>query len=142
MHGRLFALVTIVAASSLLSGGCTVLLVGGAVAAGAGTVAYVKGELKSTEDVPFETAWAAANSAVQELELAAVSAIGDEIAGSIIARDAADRKVTIEVAELGDEQTQVSIRVGFFGDEAQSNRILGKMREHYGVAVAVGRADD
>ena len=40
--------------SLLLSYGCTALLVGGA--AGAGAVAYVRGELKSIEDVSLDQA--------------------------------------------------------------------------------------
>jgi len=115
----------------LHAGGCTALLIGGAVVAGAGTVAYVKGELKSTEEVPFETAWAATDESVEELGLARVSDAHDDTAGAIIARDASDDKVTIKVARLDDERTQISIRVGLFGDEAQSNRILSEIRERY-----------
>ena len=40
--------------------GCAVLLVGGGVAAGIGGYAYVRGELKATENAPLDRVWDAA----------------------------------------------------------------------------------
>jgi len=100
------------------------LLVGGAAAAGAGTVAYVRGELRSTEDAPFERAWTAAQRALRDLEMPVTAQEKDGLSGRIIARAAGDRKVTVRLRKVTGTTTEIRIRVGTWGDEAASRQIL------------------
>ncbi|MGA4643083.1 DUF3568 family protein [Limisphaera sp. 4302-co] len=109
---------------SMLSSGCVALLVGGAAAAGAGTVAYVQGELRSTEDAPFERAWTAAQRALRDLEMPVTAQEKDGLSGRIIARAAGDRKVTVRLRKVTGTTTEIRIRVGTWGDEAASRQIL------------------
>jgi len=109
---------------SVLSSGCVALLVGGAAAAGAGTVAYVRGELRSTEDAPFERAWAAAQRALRDLEIPVTAQEKDGLSGRITARAAGDRKVTVRLRKVTGTTTEIRIRVGTWGDEAASRQIL------------------
>lgn len=55
--------------SFLMNIGCpAAVLVGGGAAAGGGSFAYIKGELKSTEEVSLNTAWDATQKAMDDLE--------------------------------------------------------------------------
>jgi hypothetical protein len=114
--------------------GCTALLVGGAAAAGAGSVAYVKGDLEATEAVSLETAWQAAHVAASDLELSELSSDMNGLSARVVARTAQDEKVTIMLEPRGQATTRVSIRVGFFGNESKSMRVLDAMRRSYDAA--------
>ena len=67
-------LLAILMASALPFGsGCALFLIGGAAAAaGAGTVAYVNGELEETEDVAYDAAYDAALASMSDLQYAVV----------------------------------------------------------------------
>ena len=113
--------------------GCTALLVGGA-AAGAGSVAYVMGDLETTEEVSLETAWQAAHVAATDLELTELSGDMNGLSARVVARTTQDEKVTISLEPRGQMITKVSIRVGVFGDESKSMRVLDAMRRSYDAA--------
>jgi hypothetical protein len=105
--------------------GCVAVVAG---AAGAGTVAWVRGELEATLDVSYEKAATAANLAIKQLQFAKISEKKDALTAILIARTAEDRKVEIKVIKVGDQSAKVQIRVGVFGDEALSLTILDKIK--------------
>jgi hypothetical protein len=106
--------------------GCFFFAVG--VGAGAGTVAYVNGDLKVALASDFERTAQAANSAVQQLAFVKVSEAKDGLAETIVARDAADTKIEIKLEDAGATLTKVRIRIGVFGDQALSQAILDKIK--------------
>jgi len=112
----------------LISCGCAALVVGGA--AGAGAVAYVRGELKALEDVPLDQAWPAAKQAMSDLEFSVTSAEKDAFNGNLIARGAGDKKIVVSLKKESDAVTEIKIRVGTFGDEAMSRKILETIKKH------------
>jgi len=105
------------------------LLIGGA--AGAGTVAYVAGELKSTEEVSLNRAWKATQKAMNDLELAITSREKDAFNGQLIARGAGDRKIKVKLKRQSDTLTEIRIRVGILGDEPLSLHILEKIKKRF-----------
>lgn len=113
---------------ALASSGCVALLVGGAAAAGAGTVAYVRGELQSTLDAPFDRAWTATVRALGDLGMPVTAQEKDGLSGRITARAAGDRKVTVQLRKVSGTATEVRIRVGTWGDEAASRQILEQIQ--------------
>ncbi len=123
-----------VLASSLLacvlvaSSGCFLLAIGAAGAAGAGTVAYISGELTTTLNGRLDSVSNAAGRATTQLQLAKISDKRDAFSSVIIARTAQDDKVTIKIEKEGDDLCRVKIRVGVFGDEPKSRAILEKIR--------------
>lgn len=125
-HGRIRALATpaLLLMTSLLLSGCAVLLVGGAAAAGAGTVAYVRGELRATVDGTYDRVWSAAERALQDLDMAITAREKDGLTGQLTARASGDRKVTVRLRKVTGTATEVRIRVGTWGDEALSRQIL------------------
>lgn len=105
--------------------GCVVAAVG----AGAGAVAYIRGELEATLDSSLNVAVKATNRAIGQLEFAKVSEKKDALSANLIARTAQDKKVEIDLIKVGDKVTKVKIRVGVFGDEAVSMAILEKIKQ-------------
>ncbi len=107
-----------------LSSGCVVVAAG----AGAGAVAYVRGDLDTTLDAGLHRTVQASRSAIQQLAFAQVSEKSDALNGVIIARTAEDKKIEIKLERTGDNLTKIKIRVGVFGDEALSMALLDKIK--------------
>jgi hypothetical protein len=108
--------------------GCALLLIGGGAAAGAGTVAYIKGELRTTQEISFERAWNATIGALKELGFAITQDEKDTLSGMIVARGADDQKIIIHLKKESEKLTEIRIRVGAFGDEARSQLILDNIK--------------
>ena len=114
----------------MFGGGCAVLLIGGAAAAGAGTVAYINGELKDTEGVAYDTVYNATLAAMNDLQYAVVSKEKDAVNAKITVRTSGDKKIEIKLVKQSATVTEIHIRVGTFGDEALSRQILDKIKTH------------
>jgi hypothetical protein len=114
-------------ATSILTPGCVVAAVGVAGAAGAGSVAYVRGELDAHLGSPYDAVAAAAAKAVAQLGFYKVSETRDAFTEKIVARDAEDKKVEITAGREADNLTKLTIRIGMFGDEEKSHAILDKV---------------
>jgi ribosomal protein L25 (general stress protein Ctc) len=117
-------ILAVVAVLPLLSG-CVAVLAG---AAGAGTVAWVQGRLDAALDANYDKAEKAVNLAITQMEFAKVSEKKDVLNAILIARTAEDKKIEIKVSRVGDVTSRVQIRVGVFGNEAQSLAILDKIK--------------
>ncbi len=113
------------------TGGCAALLIGGGAAVGAGTVAYVRGELKATDEVSLDTAWNAAEDAMKDLQFIVVDQHKDALQAKLKARTATDRRVVILLKKQGERLTDIRIRVGTFGDQSLSRLILDKIKARY-----------
>ena len=111
---------------SLVSSGCLLVAAG---AAGAGTVAYVRGDLEATLDHNLDKSTRASNKAIEELKFAKVSEKKDLLTVVLLARTADDKRVQITLTRITDSQTKVAIRVAVFGDERVSLAILEKIKE-------------
>lgn len=111
--------------------GCVLFLVGAGLAVGAGTVAYVEGELKTADNVTMDRAWNASLGAMQDLEFKVTKSQKDALAGLIVARRADDTRIVVRLKEQTDQVTEFRIRVGTFGDEALSRLIYEKIKSHF-----------
>jgi Protein of unknown function (DUF3568) len=119
------------AAALALGSGCALFVVGAAAGAGAGTYAYVDGELKETESVSYDTACTATLAAMKDLGFAVVENKSDALSAKITAVSTADKKVYVTLTKQSATSTQISIRVGTFGDQTQSEQILAKIKSHF-----------
>ena len=122
-------LILALAGMAVLAQGCTIALVGAGVAAGAGTVAYLRGDLEAVEPKDIDTVLEATEKAIEELELKVSKKTKDKMSAVIVARDAQDKKITIKLRAAAEESTKLSIRVGGFGDETKSRLIYQKIQE-------------
>jgi hypothetical protein len=69
---------------------------------------------------------------VEELKLHLITSDGGKhaLSATVVARDAADKRVTIELKTVTQDITKVSIRVGTFGDKTQQQLIYDKIRDN------------
>lgn len=107
--------------------GCILAAVG---AGAAGTVAYVKGDLEVMEAKNLDTVYAASKKALEDLELSVIQDNKDKMGATLVSRDSQDKKVTIKLTAVGDESTEISIRLGTFGNEAKAAMIYNKIKEN------------
>jgi hypothetical protein len=121
---RPWFLVLIAAVSLPAWSGCVAVAVG----AGAGVVAYVRGDLETTLPNDYDHVVDSAREAVKTLEFVKVSDSKDAFKGVLIARTALDKKVEISFTNAGKNLTNIKIRVGVFGDEQISLAILEKIK--------------
>jgi hypothetical protein len=124
-------LVSAVAASVLALGlatfntGCFAVVAAGA---GAGAVAYVRGELEAPLDANFDRALRASQKTIEQLKFAKVSEKQDALVATLVARNADDKRIEIRVESQGANRATVKIRVGILGDESLSMTILDKIK--------------
>ncbi len=130
LHLRRLGLGACALMMALSAGGCLALAVGAA--AGAGTVAYIQGELEAVEEIPLDRAWSASQATIEELQFNKTAERKDALQGRITAERADGSDVTIRLDAEGDTQTKIRIRVGTFGDEAVSRTILDTIKAKAG----------
>lgn len=111
----------------LFFSGCA-LVAGGMI--GGGTAAYLKGVLKTKEPSSFDKVWFAVVEVVEQQELEVTkkeSGVGKALVEARL-RDQ-DKMVYVTVKYDKPEITDLSIRVGIWGDEEESRRILKLIHE-------------
>lgn len=127
MRKRQAVLVLIVCGSAFFMQGCTaVLLVG----AGAGTVAYLKGDLNAVMSEDVGHIYAATLKALDELEIATTRRQKDALSAVIVGRTIEDKKITIKLKSTEDKLTKLSIRIGMFGNESMSRAIYEQIKKN------------
>jgi hypothetical protein len=105
--------------------GCVAIVAAGA---GAGSVAYLRGELRGSVAADIGSTQRAAEQVVAAKGLIQVSAESDDLSGEIIARTADDTRVRIGLKKSGERITEVRVRVGVFGDEVLSRDLFEAIR--------------
>ncbi|MFI5322771.1 MAG: DUF3568 family protein [Thermodesulfobacteriota bacterium] len=125
---KLLILLLLATCPSILTGCLAAAAVGGAAAAGAGTVAYIKGELKSTEEASLNKTWSATVAAIDDLQFLVTNKIKDDVSAELDAKTADNKTVQIQLKRVSANLTDLSIRIGTFGDESLSRYILSKIK--------------
>ena len=103
--------------------GCVV----GAVGAGAAAGMYIKGALKVDSKKSFELVFKAVEQTCQEMKFTISRKEQKEFKGTIVAEGDFGR-VTFEIKARSPEYTDVSIRVGAFGDKGASELIYNRLK--------------
>jgi hypothetical protein len=127
IKGMMLALLSM----SFMVQGCALLLVGAG--AGAGTYAYVKGELQTTYGASVDRTWNATLSALKDLNMRVEWTKKDVLEGNIEATKPDGTKVKIDLIKAGPDTTTVKIRIGVFGDEEASRLIHRKIADILGI---------
>ena len=110
--------------------GCSGCLAVAALGVGAGTVAYVRGDLEAVEDASLDSVYKATEKAMDKLGIAVIEKTKDAMTAVITARDAEDKKITIKLVSAEKNATKISIRVGVFGSETKSTRIYEEIKKY------------
>lgn len=120
----LLALGLALGATSLLTG-CVVVAAG---AAGAGAVAYVRGEMVVNLEHDLDAVFTASQRALGKLEFAKINDHKSSVDAQLVTRTALDKRVEIKLTQVTKTLTKVQIRVGLVGDQGLSLTILDKIR--------------
>jgi hypothetical protein len=128
MKSKVWLLTIILGMGLLTSSGCA-LLVGGA--AGAGTFAYLRGELKSDEEISLDRLWNATQAAIKNMGLTVKTKEKDSLSAKLVAVTADDKNINISLKRKSDNLTEIAIRIGKLGNESMSQQILDEIKNHY-----------
>lgn len=129
---------TMLAASMLmLTSGCIVLGLAAAGAAGAGAMAYNKGDFETTEPVPFGNAMAAVDKTITDMGMSVIKQNRDALTGYVQAKSTFGT-VRYKLASKGPSLTKIGIRVGTFGDSDYQAHIYSKLKENLSAVQTAG----
>lgn len=122
------ALLAVVSVAML--SGCAAAVVGAA-AVGAGYVWY-NGALRATLDAPLPEVGVATRRGLDDLDFVGIFGRTDKLRGTVRARmsDGTKIQVKLEAADL--DATQVTVRVGTFGDKSISRQIMRHIESRLG----------
>ena len=121
MKNKLF-LSVLLSAILMTTQGCFFILIG--VGAGAAGVVYAKGALVANFNQPVEKLFNASEAALKKLEYFITD---DDVArheATIKGEDQKGRKIEIEITAITEKSARIKIRVGAFGDQDESERVL------------------
>ena len=93
--------------------GCAAVIIGAG--AGAGTFAYVKGELIRTYQHEYEPTLRACMAVIDDLGIKVKSKTTDGVQTTIKAERKDETPMTVKVKIAGNDWTQVSVRTGYVG---------------------------
>lgn len=125
MPKRLLALVLV--CGLLITSGCVAAAVGAG--AGAGTYAFVKGKTVATIDSPYNDVWEAAGATLREYEITVTSDTRDAMGGSYKGERHDGSNVVVDIRSLARNSTEVSVRIGAFGDRTFQEQFLDNVRQ-------------
>ena len=110
--------------------GCGALVVFGAgTAAGIAGYKWYEGSLTVIYEAPYIKAWDASLKALEKMESKIKSQKHDLTEGTIKAELQDKKSVTISLSYKSAQQTEVVIRVGFFGDKNASDVVQENIRK-------------
>lgn len=104
--------------------GCLFMLAAGA---GAGTVAYSRGDLETTSAKPMSELYLAVEAACKEMDFEIYKQEQKEFSGLIVCNSDFG-KVAFKMKSNSPKETKLQIRVGTFGDKDASQLILNKLK--------------
>lgn len=108
----------------LVISGCAPALIAGGAVAGAGTALYVRGEMNTTIDSPYDNVWRATLDGLNDLGMRPTIRDKQANKATIQTRRLDGKTVRIKITPYTKRTTNVSVRVGTFGDEASSKEIM------------------
>ena len=120
----------LIGGTCLIISGCTAIVVCGAV--GASSCVYLSGELESTEKASFNQAWNATQTMLKTSGYTVTSIEKDLFYTKFEAKDPGDRKITIKLITQSVDRIKIKVRVGTFGDESLSRKIIEDIRNQIG----------
>ncbi len=111
MLKKLFLLV--IAAYMFLTTGCVALVVGAG--AGAGTFAYIDGELSRTYQANYEQTYAVCTEILNDMKQPLLEEKTDGIKTTLKSRRADETPMTVSIRIIEPDWTEVSVRTGYVG---------------------------
>jgi hypothetical protein len=123
MQKRYIYLIFLLAAFIIFGQGCKTTVVG---PEGQTSAVYSMGTLSAEEPSSIDSVYQATIDALSKLELSISQKLKDELTAKVIARDAEDKKITVELASVTKDSTKMTIRAGSFN---RASRIYQMIHE-------------
>ena len=120
--------ICVLLATAVASSGCIAAAVAVGAGAGVGTYAYVEGKLTDDLAATVPQVVTATNAAFHDLQMTVISSAASAVDGEVIARTAQDKRIKVEISSTSAAVSHISIRVGFWGDEEMSVRVLDAIK--------------
>jgi hypothetical protein len=114
--------------------GCELALVGLGAGLGVGTYKYIEGSVEKDYPIAYNSAWDATNTALANLYISVTNSVNEGTKGTIQAVRKDGIKVTITLKDRGQGVTTISIRVGFFGNIKDAERIHEEIKTVAGLS--------
>ena len=112
----------------ILVPGCTLALLGAGAGAGIAGTTYVMGKLEGQVDAPVQKVKDATVAALKSLDLPVDKERGDKLEAELESETADHKTIWVSIDSIDASRSKIAIRVGLFGDEAQSHQILNAIR--------------
>lgn len=109
------------------STGCLALAAG---AAGAGTVAYVEGASTGVVKALPPKVLAAARKSFDDMDIYITSTQHSKTSIQLVGKTSDNTDVTVQANKAGQGVSQLSVRVGIFGDRELSDTIFAHIQDH------------
>lgn len=103
-----------------------------------GMATFTLGELESVEKASLNSAWNAAQKALEELKIPITSKQKEDTVATLIARGENDVKIQISLLKQNEDLTRIKIRTGAEGNESLSRGILEGIRRNLGTVSESG----
>lgn len=116
------------AAVILSCSGCLAVAVGAA--GGVAGAVYVMGKLKDELNQPVPVVHEATVAAMKDLQLRLSEDKADKLSAHMESEFSDGARIWIDLESISDARTQVTIRVGYTGDEARSRKIYDTIKQH------------
>lgn len=110
-----------------MSTGCLVVAAG---AAGAGTVAYVEGASTGIVKATPPAALVAAKAAFDDMDIYITSQDSSKTYAELVGKTSDDTNITVQVHLKAKGVSDLSVRVGIFGDRDLSDTIFAHIQDH------------
>ena len=123
MQKRYICLIFLLAAFVVFGQGCKTTVVG---PEGQTSAVYSFGTLSAEEPNGLDSVYQATINALTELELSISQKLKDELTAKVIARDAQDTKITVDLVSITKDSTKMKIRAGSF---TRASRIYQMIHE-------------
>jgi len=116
---------------ALVGAGCaSMIILGAAAGAGSGALVWYRGWLEQTIGEPLDRVHRAGRSALADLKVALVEDELEGTTGLLDGYDEGSKRIVVKMKAMDDKATRVRIRVGFWGDQHRSLRILEQLKKH------------
>lgn len=113
---------------TVASVGCTLFVLGAGAGGGAAGAAYMMGKLEAQLDAPVDESRQATIAGLKSLDLPIKEDKGDKLTAHILSETAAGKTIAIDIESVSETRSTLTIRIGTFGDEPQSRRILDAIK--------------
>jgi hypothetical protein len=113
--------------------GCAAVWLGVGAGVGIGTYKWIEGRLEREYPLPYLRAWDAANDALSNLQISVTNSIDEGVKGKINAVRRDGKKVNIWFKDRGQGVTTIGVRVGYFGDRDQAERVHDEIASVSGI---------